>query len=266
MIIIYSIIILLISYKLQTGTYATIQYVPEKQSNTVHIFWTGGFDSTFRVLQLLISEHKTVQPIYISADIIDGYFLNGQLVLRKNKQFEINAMNKIRFYLNKKYPFTKQTLLPTKYINNITKDKEYIIAMNNIYFSRFGILAPVLNQQFGYFSRPLNQYGVLSMYTKQYEYPIEVCLENTNTGIVKLTNLYRTGSGHNCKLIQNKPNNLKIFDKFRFPIIHLSKQNMLIIAKKYKYNDILKYSWSCWFPTKNGKPCGKCDMCLHRII
>ena len=45
----------------------------------------------------------------------------------------------------------------------------------------------------------------------------------------------------------------------------LSKENMLSIAKKNKYDDVLKLTWSCWFP-QNGKPCGKCDMCVHRVI
>jgi len=266
MIAIYVIIILLISKILQDGSYVIINYKAEIYSDIIYLCWTGGFDSTFRLIQLLIDERRIVQPIYISANIVDGYFLSGSLASRKNKQNEIKSMNKIRTLLNKKYPFTKQTLLPTKYINDIKLNKEYLTATRNIYFSKFGVLSPLLNQQFGYFSRPLNQYGILSMYSQNLEYPIEICVEQCNTGLDLLTKQYRIGIAHNCRLIENKPNNLRIFDKFRFPIVHLTKQQMLIIAKKNKYDDILKYSWSCWFPLKNGKPCGKCDMCVHRII
>ncbi len=30
-----------------------------------HLFWTGGWDSTFRLLQLLLDEHKAVQTYYL---------------------------------------------------------------------------------------------------------------------------------------------------------------------------------------------------------
>ena len=40
---------------------------------------------------------------------------------------------------------------------------------------------------------------------------------------------------------------------------------MLTISNKNKYDNILKLTWSCWFPN-NDKPCGECDMCTHRVI
>ena len=45
----------------------------EKEINNnkiTYLFWTGGYDSTFRLCQLVFEENKTVQPIYVS-DIID---------------------------------------------------------------------------------------------------------------------------------------------------------------------------------------------------
>ncbi len=59
---------------------------------------------------------------------------------------------------------------------------------------------------------------------------------------------------------------LDVFRKLRFSIVHLTKKDMLNIAKKSGYNKILKMTWSCWYPTLFGNPCGKCNMCKQRII
>ena len=257
-------ILICLSNNLKKGIPVNIEYLTPKETNTIHVFWTGGFDSTFRICQLLIDEKRKVQPIYVNVSSLDGYFIFGNQVKRESTHYELKTMNKIRKYLNKKYPYTKKLLLKTIKVNNITKDPQYLNAMKNLYFSKYGICAPLLNQFNGYFSRPSNQYTTIAQYAKNYKYPIEVSVEKCDTGLDKHTQTFRIGKGHQCKLLENKPNNLKIFDKLRFPIIHLTKQDMFKIAKQNKYDDVLKQTWSCWFPI-NGKPCGKCDMCKHRV-
>ena len=42
-------------------------------SKPVYVFWTGGYDSTFRICQLLIKEKVAVQPVYISDKYIDNH-------------------------------------------------------------------------------------------------------------------------------------------------------------------------------------------------
>lgn len=264
-ILILILILILRSNHLQNGTNVNIEYLKPIESKTIHLFWTGGFDSTFRLCQIILDEHKTVQPIYVNTLSTDGYFLLGSKIKRKNVNFEKKAMNKIRNYLYKNYPISKKLLLKTIYVTKINEDPNYNIAMKNIYFKKFGILAPLLNQPFGYFSRPYNQYTTLAHYSKNYKYPIEIAVEKCNTGLSLLSRKYRIGKGHHCKFTKNKPNDFKIFDKIRFPIIYLTKNDMLEIATKNNYDKVLKLTWSCWFP-KNGFPCGNCDMCLHRII
>ena len=64
----------------------------------IYLFWTGGYDSTFRLCQLLIKYKKKVQPIYISDPNLDNY--ENKKTKRKNHKNEINAMIKIRNKLN----------------------------------------------------------------------------------------------------------------------------------------------------------------------
>ena len=36
-------------------------------------------------------------------------------------------------------------------------------------------------------------------------------------------------------------------------------------AKKLGFDDLLYYTWTCWYPV-DGKPCNKCKTCSERII
>jgi hypothetical protein len=101
-----------------------------------------------------------------------------------------------------------------------------------------------------------------------YKVSIEVGIESTSTGLDLATQKFRTGKNHNCKVIDDLPLehvNLSIFKYLRFPIVHLTKKDMLKIINKHKWNKLIQNTWSCWYPYL-GLPCNKCDMCNHRII
>ena len=38
-------------------------------SDVHYVFWTGGYDSTFRLCEMLVNEQKVVQPIYINFNL-----------------------------------------------------------------------------------------------------------------------------------------------------------------------------------------------------
>jgi hypothetical protein len=59
-----------------------------------NILWTGGWDSTFRVLELAIVKKEIVQPYYI---------LDKE---RESSQQEQNAMKKIKELMTEKFPHT----------------------------------------------------------------------------------------------------------------------------------------------------------------
>jgi hypothetical protein len=226
-------------------------------TNKIYIFWTGGYDSTFRICQALIDEGKVVQPIYIS-DIIDNLPENN--VRRKNKTFEYTTMNNIITYLNTFYPETKNRLLPLIDIKNIVVDK------NISYHMR------ILKSQ-GRVRRAVCQYGAMAQVTKNMKQNIEICVENEPGSMMNKTmngklDCLTNGESIVCNLKNNLEGDdihLNIFKRFIFPTIKYTKKDMLNIAKKNGYDNILKLTWSCWYPV-NGKPCGQCIMCHERII
>lgn len=216
-----------------------------------HVFWTGGFDSTFRICQLLLLQDRFVQPIYIMCDNIDNNGFN-----RQSANLEIQKMKEMRDLIFKNNTHIVNRLFPTHYVLNIRK--------NQIISKKF----KKIHKQLGYFSRDINQYEKLARFSLEYDKPIEVSVENCNTGLDEATKQFRIGTDKDCKIMHELPikyNNLEIFKNFRFPIVHLTKNEMKNIAIRNNFYHILKNSWSCWFP-QNGRPCGKCNMCKERII
>ena len=43
-----------------------INYTDLNDKDPEYVFWTGGYDSTFRICELLIIYKRPVQPVYIS--------------------------------------------------------------------------------------------------------------------------------------------------------------------------------------------------------
>lgn len=220
----------------------------------IYIFWTGGYDSTFRLCQLLIDENKVVQPVYIS-DVIDND--KNKSTRRKNIKYELNSIKVITEKLNKKYPKTKTSLLPIIDIKKVTIDKDIQEAIRNLYKQKR-------------MRRPVCQYGALAQVTRDLNQDIELSVEYAP----KDSMMYRTVHDsldcqddlcHISHNLKEKDKPLKIFNRCIFSTIHVSKKDMLNIATKNGYQDILKLTWSCWYPV-NGKPCGRCIMCHERVI
>jgi hypothetical protein len=217
--------------------------------NVYHVFWTGGYDSTFRICQLVLDANKYVQPIYICDPCIDDTFMHGR---RKNRRLEVEAMDTIRMHLEnecikRKLPI--DLLLPTLYVTRVVVGGDIFQSMYKIYWN-------------GGLSRPVSQYSAMAEVTRQLNIIVEVCVENDNHSIMgALIKPYILED----KLIDDKPHELEIFDRMRFPIIHLSKCDMYKIAHADDYDYLLQFTFSCWYP-KGLKPCGQCVMCKQRLL
>src|SRR5687768_2173151 len=91
--------------------------------NPVKLLWTGGWDSTFRLLDLLLVKKRAVQPYYIISRS------------RQSCEMEIKTMEKIRNLIFKKNPETRKMLLPliTKERNSIAISKDITEKYNQLF-------------------------------------------------------------------------------------------------------------------------------------
>jgi len=199
------------------------------------IFWTGGWDSTFRLLQLLINEEKTVEPYYL----IDHQ--------RRSYKLEIDRMEQIRERIINKYDHTKEQLIPVTYYNfeDIKLDIEIVQAWREIKNDR----------HFGY------QYKWLASFCKQHGLnEIELCVDRRDNEKEPTPTLA------DILISENLPAQYHtLFQYFSLPLIGLSKTDMIQIATKNGWEDILTMTWFCHHPIHipfyGEVACGICNPC-----
>ena len=238
-------------------TIPNMNYNVHNEKDVHYLFWTGGYDSTFRLCQLLLVEDKPVRPIYLMCGNVDDSDDWLTMVSRKNVSTEITTMKDIRTELLRNNTHLANKFLPTFYVVSIKKNLE-----TTAKFKR-------LHKYLKYFSRDINQYERMARFSKEFKFPIEVGLENCGTGLDEATKGKRVGQGSSCQLMNNLPlkyQDLEIFRDFRFPICHLTKEEMKTISLNNNFYYLLVMTFSCWYPDKDGNACGKCQMCKKRII
>ena len=217
----------------------------DKQNKIYYVFWTGGYDSTYRICELLIAHKRKVQPIYLSYNLDSKY--DTDFWVRNNRLQEKKSMKKIKEQIFQKFPHTKKLLHETISIAKNFKDKDYVEKVHQLN------LWP--------YKRKIHQYvhlGKISFQLKRY---VDTgVLGIHNTPFINFITKYLRNDDVNKVLNVSKTHPLHYL---KFPLFGKSKKKLCDFAKKYKFNDILQLTWSCWFP-KKGKHCGRCPMCLER--
>lgn len=217
-----------------------------KQVETFNLFWTGGLDSTFRLVQLVLLHDVKVQPFYI----ID--------TSRKSTLLELVTMNKIKELLLKKKPKINELLLPTifKEKNDINRNKgitESYYRINEMH--KFGI-----------------QYEWLARYCAEESLDnVEISLEMTlNSEDLVIRNIIgndiqlietQYGSYYTLNKVVKDKDISNVFGHFKFPLFDYTKLNKICESQKNGFDDVINLTWFCHSPTRKGKPCGKCDPC-----
>lgn len=213
---------------------------PEDSSATcVRILWTGGWDSTFRVLYVSLIDGKQVEPHYI---VDTG---------RPSTLRELQAISEIKDLLRISYKEAHNRIsnLQMTLVNEIPED----IAITNS-FER-------LKQR----SFLGDQYNWLARYAKSRnltDLELSVHIDDRAYSFLK-EKVEQTPSG-GYRLNQRVTGDENIFARFEFPMLEYSKTHMRDIARKHGFIEILEKSWFCHHPM-NGIPCGMCNPCAFTV-
>lgn len=212
-----------------------------ENEEVVKLFWTGGWDSTFRLLQALIIEGKKVQPYYI---IDPG---------RKSLEIEKRTMDRIKTALFLRFPHLKEDLLPTMIFDlNCIKQNAMITGS----YRRMSSVM-TLGPQYDWLARFCEQMDLSS---------VELCIEKGAGSQIDqiLITHFKKDIPELDESIQGEDVYV-VFQYFRFPIILKTKLKMKEFAKQNGFLDLMNLTWFCHFPAKNGKPCGECKPCISVI-
>lgn len=213
--------------------------------NTTNLLWTGGWDSTFQLLRLLILYKHRVTPFYL----IDEN--------RRSTGMEIQTMRHIKNQLFKKYPHTQQLIGPTQYfgVETILPDLEIEKAFSAIREEKF------MGDQYDWLARFCKQYSIHNM---------QLCIHQDDKAhlVIKDIVLEENNSSLNVFRIDpqfNLSNEYEIFRYFSFPLLNITKVQMASIAREQGWQQEMQLTWFCHSPRKDMKPCGRCNPCLYTI-
>jgi 7-cyano-7-deazaguanine synthase len=242
-----------------------IGYVDDNWLNIHYTFWTGGYDSTFLIYKFLL-EDKTVQPIYIDDRVNHGGYHSNSLVKqrggdtypRKSTEIELERMDWLREKIYEVIPDSKKLLLETMVIDKPIKEDEEISSVVKKYNEWIpdtvvskGWL-PVYTDLVARFQK---QFGLEIFWANDHiegEF-YEVFDDSIEDGIM------------NVDKLPSKYKDLKIFSGLNQPLRTTNKKEMLEEAEQFGFDELLYYTWTCWYPI-NDEPCGKCHVCKERII
>ena len=198
----------------------------------VEIFWTGGYDSTFRIVQLS-QKAVCIKPYYMSDD-------------RASETNELAAIDKIT-KLIKANPKTKCRFKDLTIVNK--DDRKADDTIHNTY-------TDVLKTDFiG------SQYDWLGVFAKDHE-GIELCIHKDDKaisfiekyGVLEEQNS-EAGGYYVVDQRQSDPMVNILFANYHLPLAEYTKLEMKKYYLENGYTDVMNETWFCFHP-KNGKPCG----------
>ena len=211
----------------------------------INIFWTGGLDSTFRVLELSTMPDVEIQP----------YYLN--IPTRRSAFLEIKAAKQMTKII-RQMPNYNGHLLDLK-AYNLTDFTYY----DDIHTAR------EKQRKIGYSVGW--QYCYCGDFCRHFGIRCEVCLENEETcsghkAIMHETVLAENDFDYYIDKTKSKHNNIyTIFENIDFPksVFTMTKQQEIEYIKSVQ-PEILNHLQIC-HRTINGVPCGVCTPCKQYI-
>lgn len=210
---------------------------------TVNLLWTGGWDSTFRLLDLLFVRSNPVQPYYI----IDPD--------RRSLSMEIETMGRIRRKLDDLLPDSVELLRPVImfHIDDIPPDHEIseklkrLRSMNHI------------GMQYEWLARFARQFGPANLEIGIEKGPASL---GVNWFLQGHLHFEEESSGNGTWVLNDseRATDLSLFQYFSFPLFGITKSRMREVAFDKGFLEIMNMTWFCLSPIF-GKPCGMCHPC-----
>jgi hypothetical protein len=217
-------------------------YSPNGHKPMVHLFWTGGWDSTFRLI-MLARKKVIIQPYYLKDN-------------RRSEWQEINAIEIIRkVLLEMDSTICIINPLITANTSDVEKDADITGAWQRIckkdhlgtqydWLARFakarkGIELGIWKD--GRIQGIINRYGAL---------------KKISSDII--------GSYHILDTSQSEIDLVRVFGNFHFPLLEKTKLDMKWEAEKLGYSDVMHKTWFCHSPVNN-QPCGSCKPCCFAM-
>lgn len=212
----------------------------------VNLLWTGGWDSSFQLLQLLLLHRRDVVPHYL----LDP--------TRPSSRVELLAMERIRNRLSDEYPHTRQSFKPLRQFNvaDLAPDAGIKEAFGRIVAETF------IGSQYEWLARFCKQQGIAQL-------ELSAGYRGGRIhGIVEPFVMPADNGGYPTYRFDEQHRNTKefaVFGGFSFPLFELCKLETAQIAEERGWLNILALTCFCHKPRNGTEPCGYCNPCLYAV-
>jgi hypothetical protein len=210
----------------------------------VNLLWTGGWDSTFRLIDLVLRRGRAVAPHYL---------VNPD---RPGTVQELRAMREIRKQIDRRRREAGELILPTKVV---LLDS---IAPNAAISEKFSRLRSrsYLGVQYDWFARFTAQDKITNL---------ELCIHADDRAEAFVRDhveheISEDGEAGWRLRSEYGSDDLGIFANFRFPLLNLTKSEMRRASEADGFQEIMALTWFCHTPI-DGCPCGVCNPCRYTI-
>lgn len=208
---------------------------PSGHQPPAHVLWTGGWDSTFRILELVVTTEREVVPHYI----VDTD--------RLSTITELQAMERIVERIRSDYPDAAARLRP--HVLRLKSD----IAPDAQVESRYLELRKLINLG--------TQYSWLRRYADSLPgIALELGVIRSGGKASTLLRPHLVSENGVTRLKAEAPEAFQLFAPFEFPVAHRSKPDMGAEAGRLGVIDLMMLTWFCHSP-RRGRPCGVCVPC-----
>ena len=207
------------------------------------ILWTGGWDSTFQLLQLVFIQNRSVIPFYL----IDEP--------RQSTGMELFAMEKIRRNIRKIDQKIAKLIGPTQihFVAEIAKQSSITKAYEAICRRSF------IGGQYDWIARFCAQQDISDM---------QLCIHKDDKAHAvvadRVTGCPESDKSFRLDHVHHGTDEHTVFQYFSFPVLHLTKLDMQKISRNRGWDGIMMKTWFCHRP-KLGNPCGVCNPCLYTL-
>ena len=211
------------------------------QSEPVKLLWTGGWDSTFRLLDLVFNQGQAVEPHYL-------------LAWRKriSAPVELETMERIRAAILDRNPVVADLVLPTRLF---TLEQLPPIKSISQAFARVRTSTP-LGDQYDWLARLAEHHSIDGL---------ELAIHVDDRAFAHIAGSVRPDGDAMVLVDEARSTDLHIFQHYRFPVLHKTKRDMENDSRASGFHDIMMMTWFCFEPDRKGRPCGHCNPCMFAI-
>jgi 7-cyano-7-deazaguanine synthase len=210
----------------------------------LYVFWTSGFDSTFRMVQIqkeIVDKALVVQPIYVSG--------NG----RKSEAIEIERMKKM-------IPMLRE-IGNNEILDLLIVEKDSIPANEEISAAYNRIASKIrLGTQYDWLARLALQYPGIEVGVQKPNGEYGGC----NKAIATMGSMEHRDNCYYVNKEKSDPDFNLVFGNFSYPILDIKETRMVELIHEWKCEDIMDNIWFCFIPI-DGKPCGYCRPCQQKM-